>query len=198
MPGSPVQALALPALVATTRIPLLLLLNVCRSNKTGAATTTFLVKTPAAVQSESETNKTAAEQFNKYLGLSPEIIKPDTSITDNDLNTECVVLFGRPSINKISKRFEEIFPIAFNGNTFIDNGISYSGTSQGLAQITEHPLKPKGQFILYAGLSASAMLQFGDLYLYDAYASYVIFDRDKQLVSGDWEYEDSDLVWTFE
>ena len=32
----------------------------------------------------------------------------------------------------------------------------------------------------------------------DADASYVIFDRDKQLISGDWEEVDSDLVWNFE
>ena len=50
------------------------------------------------------------------------------------------------------------------------------------------------------GLSGDATQKFCDLYLYDADASYVIFDRDKQLVSGDWEVDevDSDLVWNFE
>jgi len=149
--------------------------------------------------SESEANKTAAKQFNnEYLGLSPEIIKPDTSITDNDLNTECVVLFGRPETNKITKRFNNIFPIKLNRDNFSCNGINYSKTSQGLAQITEHPLRPKGQFILYAGLSPSAMLQFGDLYLYDAPSSFMIYDAEKQITSGDWADTDSELVWEFE
>ncbi|MCK4826269.1 hypothetical protein KA005_61575, partial [bacterium] len=148
--------------------------------------------------SESEANKTAAERFNnEYLGLSSEIIKPDTSITDNDLNTECVILFGRPVTNKISKRFEYTFPIKFNRDNFSCNGINYAKTSQGLAQIIEHPLQSKGQFILYAGLSATAMLQFGDLYLYDASNSFVIYDGDKQINSGDWE-ADADLLWKFE
>ena len=148
--------------------------------------------------SESDANKTAAERFNDdYLGLSPEIIKPDTSVTENDLNTECVILFGRPETNKISKRFENIFPLRFNKDNFTCNGITYSDTSQGLAQITEHPLKPKGQFIQYAGLSATAMLQFGDLYLYDAPSSFVIYDADKQISSGNWEDTDPDLVWEF-
>jgi transglutaminase-like putative cysteine protease len=148
--------------------------------------------------SESEANKAAAERFNNdYLGLSPEVIKPDTTITTNDLNTECVVLFGRPETNKITKRFENTFPIKFNRDNFSCNGITYSKTSQGLAQIIEHPVRQKGQFILYAGLSATAMLQFGDLYLYDAPSSFVIYDGDKQIISGDWE-ADPDLSWKFE
>jgi transglutaminase-like putative cysteine protease len=147
--------------------------------------------------SESEANKTAAERFNnEYLGLSPEIIKPDTSITDKDLNTECVMLFGRPLTNKISKRFENIFPVKFVQDKFSYNGINYAKTSQGIAQIIEHPLQSKGLFILYAGLSADGMLQFGDLYLYDASNSFVIYDGDQQINSGNWE-GDVDLLWKF-
>ena len=147
--------------------------------------------------SESEANKAAAERFNnEYLGLSPEIIKPDTSITDKDLNTECVMLFGRPLTNKISKRFENIFPIKFIQDMFSFNGINYAKTSQGIAQIIEHPLQSKGLFILYAGLSADGMLQFGDLYLYDSSNSFVIYDGDQQINSGNWE-GDPDLLWKF-
>jgi transglutaminase-like putative cysteine protease len=148
--------------------------------------------------SESEANKTAAERFNnEYLGLSPEIIKPDTLVTKSVLNTECVVLFGRPETNKISQQFENTFPIRFNKDNFSCNGITYSKTSQGLAQIIEHPLQPKGQFILYAGLSETSMLQFGNLYLYNDSKSFLIYDGDKKINSGDWE-TDADLIWNFD
>jgi hypothetical protein len=147
--------------------------------------------------SESYANKTAAERFNnEYLGLSHDVIKPDTSITDRDLSTECVILFGRPETNKISRRFESAFPIKFNRDSFSYNGINYNKTSQGLAQIIEHPLRSKGQFILYAGLNATGMVQFGYLYPYDAAHSFVIYDGDKQINSGDWE-TDADLIWNF-
>jgi len=148
--------------------------------------------------SESEANKTAAERFNNdYLGLSAEIIKQDTSVTDNDLNTECVILFGRPETNKISKRFSSIFEIKFEGNKFSYNRGNYYKDTQGVAQITNHPLRNKGLFILYAGLSATAMLQFGDLNLYDAPNSFVIYDGNKQINSGDCKAE-ADLLWKFE
>jgi hypothetical protein len=146
-------------------------------------------------ESEAEANKTAAERFNRdYLG---EVIKPDTAITDNDLNAECVVLFGRPATNKITKRFENLFPIKFERDNFSYNGKNYAKSSQGLVQVIEHPLQRKGYFILYAGLSPEATLQFGDLDLYGASNSFVIYDGDKPLCSGDWEV-DGDLVWIFE
>ena len=148
--------------------------------------------------SETDANKKAAERLNnEYLGLNSDVIKPDTAITDNDLITECVVLFGRPETNKITKRFKDSFPIKFKQDNFSYDGIDYTKTSQGLAQIIEHPLQSKGYFILYAGLSPEAMLQLGDLSLYDSPNSFVIYDGDKILCSGDWEV-DADLVRMFE
>jgi len=49
--------------------------------------------------------------------------------------------------------------------------------------------------VLFTGLSGDATQKFCDLYLYDADASYVIFDRGKEIVSGDWEDYDNDLIW---
>ncbi len=148
--------------------------------------------------SESEANRTAAERFNnEYLGLSSEIIKSDTSVTDKDLNTECVILFGRPVTNKISKRFKNNFKIKFNGDKFSYKGKNYVKSTEGAAQIINHPLRARGQLILYAGLSGSAMLQFCDLYFYDAPHSYIIYDGERNINSGDWE-EDRDLFRKFE
>lgn len=147
--------------------------------------------------SEAEANKEAAERFcQDYFGLPPEVIKPDTVITDNDLNAECVALFGRPATNKIAKRFENMFPIKFKPDSFSYEGINYTNRSQGLAQAIEHPFQDNGILIIYAGLSPQAMLQSLDLHLYGAPKSFVIYDGDRQLCSGDWE-GDADLVWNF-
>ncbi|MBE9509427.1 MAG: hypothetical protein IMY71_01005 [Bacteroidetes bacterium] len=147
---------------------------------------------------EAESNKTAAERFNEeYLGLGNEIIKADTDVSQDDLKSKCVFLIGRPETNKITQQFEDIFIIKFNEDKFTWQGITYDQPTQGVAQIVENPLDPESVIVLYIGLSGDATQKFCDLYLYDADASYVIFDRDKQLVSGDWEDSDSDLVWYF-
>lgn len=149
---------------------------------------------------EAKANKTAAERFNdEYLGLDHEIIKADTDVNQDDLKSKCVFLIGRPETNKITQQFKDIFIIKFEGDQFTWQKVTYDQPTQGVAQIAENPLDPESMIVLYAGLSGDATQEFCDLYLYDADASYVIFDRGKELVSGDWEVDevDSDLVWDF-
>ncbi len=148
--------------------------------------------------SEAEANKTAAERFNEeYLGLGHELFKADIDVNEADLKSKCVILFGRPETNKIAQEFKDIFPIKFDKDKFTWQGITYAQPTQGVAQITESPNDARGLIIMYAGLSPEATQRFCDLYLYDAYASFVIFDGDKELLRGDWEEVDSDLVRKF-
>jgi transglutaminase-like putative cysteine protease len=147
---------------------------------------------------ETESNKIAAERFNEeYLGLGNEIIKTDTDVTQDDLKSKCIVLFGRPETNKITHKFKDVFPIQLDDDRFTWQGITYDKSTQGVAQVVESPVDPESMIVLYAGLSGDATQNFCDLYLYDANASYIIFDREEQLFSGDWEDTDADLVWEF-
>ena len=148
---------------------------------------------------EAEVNKAAAERFaDEVLELSHEIIRQDIDVNEEDLKTKCVFLFGRPGTNKITQRFKDIFPIKIHEDKFTWQGTTYDQPTQGVAQIVENPLDPKSVVVLYTALSSDAIQRFHGLYLYDTDASYVIFDRDKQLISGDWKEYDNDLVWNFE
>ena len=146
--------------------------------------------------SEEKANKAAAERFNsEYLGLDPNIIKADTDANEADLKTECLVLFGRPETNKIAQRFKDLFPIKFDSDKFIWQDNTYNDPAQGIAQIVQNPDNPQNLVVMYAGLSQESTQKFCDLYLYDADASYLIFGGDKEILRGDWEDYDSDLVW---
>jgi len=148
---------------------------------------------------EAKANKTAAERFcSDYLGLGSEIIKADTDVNDTDLKTKCVFLIGRPETNKIAQQFKDIFPIKFDSGKFTWQRTTYDQPTQGVAQIVENPNNAQGLMMMYAGLSPEATLKFCDLYLYDADASFVIFDADKELLRGDWEDVDSNLYWNFD
>jgi transglutaminase-like putative cysteine protease len=147
---------------------------------------------------EAESNKTTAEHFNdEYFGLGSEIIKADTNVIQEDLKGKCVILFGRPKTNKISQQFKDIFPIYFDEDKFIWQGVTYDQPTQGVAQIVKNPFDPGSEIVLCAGLSGDATQKFCRLYNYDEDASYVIIDQDKQLTSGDWDDYNSDLVWNF-
>ena len=135
------------------------------------------------------------------------IIKPDIDVNEEDLNTQCLILFGRPETNKIAQRFKNDFPVEFDGSMFTYKGVNYDKPTQGVAQIVENPNDPQKLIIMYAGLSGEATQkicaksdwreQLGGWFLIDMNSSYIIFDKDQRLVSGDWEDFDSDLVWKF-
>ena len=148
---------------------------------------------------EAESNKTSAESFKEdYLWRLSDIIKADNDVNQDDLKNKCIILFGRPETNKICQQFGDIFPIKFDHHKFTWQGITYDQPTQGVAQIVENPHESGSKIVLFYGHSSDATKHSWELYTMNADASYVIFDRAKKLVSGDWEEADLNLVWTFE
>jgi len=158
--------------------------------------------------SESQANQRAAEEFNReFLGLSDQVIKPDIDVSEEDLQTQIIVLFGRPEANLISQRFVENFPIRFNGSKFTYEDVTYDKPTQGVAQVIEKPWDHQGLIVMYAGLSGEATQRVCDKsewrkeleeqLLIDVDASFVIFDQHERLVSGEWKDFDENLVWVF-
>lgn len=158
---------------------------------------------------EGQANRAAAESFNKgFLGLDDQVVKADRGVSEADLNTRVLILFGRPETNLLAQRFAEEFPVRFDEGRFSYGGVSYDEPSQGVAQVIEKPGDPRGLIVMYAGLSGEATRrvcdksawrdELGGSFLIDLNASYILYDVDghQRLLSGDWEGFDSDLVWT--
>ena len=148
---------------------------------------------------EAQANESIADEFvSEELGYGREIIKADADVNDADLKAKCVFLIGRPETNRIAQQFKDSFPIKFDGARFAWQGITYDRPMQRLHQIIENPNYAQGLIIMYAGLSLEATLKMCDLESYDSDFSYVIFDGDRQLLTGDWEDVDSNLCWNFD
>jgi transglutaminase-like putative cysteine protease len=156
---------------------------------------------------EGPANQAAAESFNEgFLGLDAQVVKADREVSETDLSTRVLILFGRPETNLLAQRYAEEFPVRFEGSRFSYAGVIYEEPTQGVAQVVENPWDPQGVIILYAGLSGEATRsvcaksewreELGGSFLIDMNASYVIYDQHQRLVSGEWEAFDGDLVWT--
>ncbi|MHC4538335.1 MAG: transglutaminase-like domain-containing protein [Planctomycetota bacterium] len=146
---------------------------------------------------EGEENKAAAESLNKeYLGLDPNIVKADIEVNDADLKGKCLIFFGRPDTNRIVRRFENLFPIKFDGDKFTWLDKTYDKPSLGVAQIVESPHDSAVLIVHCAGLNTEAMQKLKGNYLSFA-TSYVIFDGDRTVLLGDWQ-NDNELIWEFE
>jgi hypothetical protein len=161
---------------------------------------------------ETEANKAAAERFKqRCLRGVGQSIKADTETTAEDLATDCLVLFGRPAVNKITERLQDRFPIKLEGAKFTWQGRVYDQASQGVVEVADEGRSFSRLTILCAGLSAEAMRNicsvdqfFAFFYpplamdgYYKTMTSYLIFDGSKHVVSGEWEVADPDLVREF-
>ena len=148
---------------------------------------------------ETEANRSAAERLNsEVLWWGPAIVKADTDVNEADLKSDCIFLVGRPESNKVTEKFEDVFPIKFDKDKFTWHGTTYAQPTQALAQIVENPKGAHNLIIMLAGLSAQATQGFSYAFLDSADRSYVILDGDKQLLTGDWEDVDSNLYWNFD
>lgn len=159
--------------------------------------------------SEAEANKATAERFVEvFVGGNHEIIKADTDVTELDLKTNRIILFGRPETNKISQRFQNCFPIKFENDKFTWQRTIFDQPTQGVAQIVKNPLDSLSMIILYAGLSGDATQKICDIsewqqeldgsLMIDLNSSYIIYDGYNQLATGFWRDTSSALVWNFE
>jgi len=157
--------------------------------------------------SEAEANKKAAELFSmEFAELGQKIIKADSAVTEDDLRRN-LILFGRPETNKITQKFQDNFPVKFEKDRFSWQGVVYNSSTQGVALIVENPFDNRNTVNLYAGLSGDATLKACDKtewqeeldgwFIIDYNSSYIIYDKHKRLVSGDWADTGSDLVWCF-
>jgi len=161
---------------------------------------------------EMEANRAAAESFKQsYLRRTSQSIKADTEATTEDLDADCLVLFGRPAVNKIAQRLQDRLPIKFEGAKFTWQGTVYNQATQGVVEVVDEGRSSKRLTILCAGLSPEATRNicsidrfFAFFYspspmagYYKRMASYLIVDRAQCVLSGDWEVADPDLVWKF-
>ncbi|MFO7934122.1 MAG: transglutaminase-like domain-containing protein [Bacteroidales bacterium] len=152
---------------------------------------------------EAEENKnTAMKLFIENAGLSPDLIKKDTEVTAKELNKKRIILIGRPETNLISKKFEEKFPIKFNGCEAVLNGKKYGNPNIGVAQIVQNDNSKNNMIIMYAGLSGPATETLCSIEKWKdhplAYsASFLLYKYFEIIDSGEWEDNTSEMVWVF-
>jgi hypothetical protein len=150
---------------------------------------------------EREANRAGAESLiQTFLPVANEFIKADTEATPDDLNAECLVLIGRPAVNKITERLQDRFPIKFEEAKFTWQGKVYDQPSQGVVAIVDEGRSSKRLIMLFAGLSAEATRDFSKTRNFRPFfptGSYLIFDGNRRVVSGQWVDAEADLVREF-
>jgi hypothetical protein len=85
-------------------------------------------------------------------------VKADTEVTDDDLKDRHLLLVGRPDSNAVAARAAKGLPVTFGSGSFTVGGRTYAHQGSAVIAAGRHPLSPRYQVVLYAGLGAEATL----------------------------------------
>lgn len=115
-------------------------------------------------------------------------IKADSAVTLVDLQTERVVMYGKPDENSVVTEHHARFPMRFSGDSVVVNGEALFDSTLSVMQAIENPFFPNGIWCWVARLSPGVERQ---LQPYDA--SWVLTRGLEVISKGTWKVVDPDL-----
>jgi pimeloyl-ACP methyl ester carboxylesterase len=103
-------------------------------------------------------------------------IKSDTDVTDEEIGSRNLFLFGSVETNSIIARINDRLPIRFSKAELLVGKRTVSGSDLGLIAISPNPLNPLRYVVIVGGLTAESFRTAARLRLTDL-PDYVVFDR---------------------
>lgn len=90
------------------------------------------------------------DEFDKWLRGRVPVIN-DTELTDEDIASKNIVLFGDPGSNSVLKRIVGALPVKWSEDAITVNGQSYDPARHGLSLIYPNPLNPTRYVVINSG-----------------------------------------------
>jgi hypothetical protein len=84
-------------------------------------------------------------------------VRKDTELTDEELESCNIVLYGSPDSNGVLRRFRDMIPVGLGATGIEIAGRSFDGRSLGYLAVFPHPLRPEGYMAVAGGNSAEAL-----------------------------------------
>ncbi len=131
----------------------------------------------------------------------------DSDVTDEDIATHNLLLFGTPKTNSVLAKIADKLPITIGDHEYTVAGKTYSGDDLGLVMCFPNPLAPDRYVAIYSG--ALYGKKCGINHKHDLIPDFIVFrdekfsydDTNEHVVAGyfnmDWEL-DPDLTWVAE
>ena len=94
----------------------------------------------------------AAFHWRRYFRGEPRV-KDDTAITDDDIKSSNLILWGDPVSNALLKRIADKLPIQWNGKEIKVGGKSFDATKHAPAFIFPNPLNPSRYVVINSGFT---------------------------------------------
>lgn len=109
-------------------------------------------------------------------------VRRDTEVTDEDLRTSHLHLFGTPRSNRWLRKIEAQLPVRITADGALVNGALHAGGDVGFKLIYPNPLAPNRYVVVSAGVHAHAVLWANWLPLW--VPDFIVYDQ--KTVSPRW------------
>jgi hypothetical protein len=83
-------------------------------------------------------------------------MKSDREVTDDDLETNHVLLVGRPTQNSLTERFRKELRVEFGPGSFTVADQTYAHPTSAVIAAAPNPANPRYSLVLFAGLGAES------------------------------------------
>ncbi len=140
----------------------------------------LLIRGTVGSKSETSENRSEAEKFagewNSWMhaNISPVT---DTSITEEDIATSNLILFGTADSNSLIQAINDLLPIRIWRNRIVAGANTYEGTNYGLYMVFPNPLNPERYVVISHGtIEGSYEKELEALPWY--WPDYVVFDMN--------------------
>jgi RNA polymerase sigma factor (sigma-70 family) len=125
------------------------------------------------------------------MGLDPaRAIKSDRELTEQDIQTRTIFIYGSPENHRLFQRVRDQLPIVFEDDGIVVGNKKCKGRDAGAIFICPNPLNPKNQLVIYGTVAPEALQNMNGVF--HGPTDYVVFNNTTRKYSGANKPETSD------
>ena len=114
------------------------------------------------------------KMFVKNMGPG-RTIKSDRELTEEDIQTRTIYIYGSPENHSLFQRVRDQLPILFEDDGIVVGNKKYKGRDVGAIFVCPHPLNPKNQLVIYGTVSPEALKNMNGLF--HGPTDYIVFNN---------------------
>ena len=138
------------------------------------------------------------KMFAKRIGAG-RTIKSDRELTEQDIQTRTIYIYGSPQNHSFFRRVRDQLPIVFEDDGIVVGNKKCLGQDVGAIFVCPNPLNPKNRLVIYGTVSPNALNDMNSIF--HGPTDYIIFnnttrqfreakDSDRYLLLGSFDKSD--------
>jgi RNA polymerase sigma factor (sigma-70 family) len=121
------------------------------------------------------------KRFRKDLDPARSI-KSDRELTEHDIQTRTIFIYGSPQNHSFFRRVRDQLPIVFEDDGIVVGGKKCVGDDVGAIFVCPNPLNSKNRLVIYGTVSPSALKNMNGIF--HGPTDYIIFNNTTRAIRG--------------